>query len=137
MHWAVYRHHPQGGLADHHCLFERAGLITQPECHWGGLISQLALVYFIFTKISFLPTTITTGTYYHFSQLLLAHIIISTTIIMYYHYTQKLLFAHILSSTTYTIYHPQLWNTLTFTARVSWLYFQVIVYRSIGTHAWN
>ena len=49
MHWAVYRHHPQGGLADHHCLFERAGLITQPECHWGGLISQLALVYNICT----------------------------------------------------------------------------------------
>ena len=97
MHWAVYRHHPQGGLADHHCLFERAGLITQPECHWGGLISQLALVYSIYT-------------YYHLNNNNYCHLIISqqqltlsyyhTTIISlnYYHLIisqQQLTFAHV------------------------------------------
>ena len=77
MHWAVYRHHPQGGLADHHCLFERAGLITQPECHWGGLISQLALVYSIYT-------------YYHLNNNNYYHLIISQQqlTLSYYHTTK-------------------------------------------------
>ena len=77
MHWAAYRHHPQGGLADHHCLFERAGLITQPECHWGGLISQLALVYSIYT-------------YYHLHNNNYYHLIISQQqlTLSYYHTTK-------------------------------------------------
>ena len=77
MHWAAYRHHPQGGLADHHCLFERAGLITQPECHWGGLISQFALVYSIYT-------------YYHLNNNNYYHLIISQQqlTLSYYHTTK-------------------------------------------------
>ena len=114
MHWAVYRHHPQGGLADHHCLFERAGLITQPECHWGGLISQLALVYSIYTYYH-----LNNNNYYHLiisqQQLTLSYYhttkyhttIISLNYLSYYHPFQQ---QHILSYYHTTKYHATKWG---------------------------